>query len=99
MNILDQIDAEIDRLQAAKAVIAKFVHQQVHGTHNAPRGKAKGTDAIVLSVMRDGANTLAGITKAAKVKPNTARVAVLALEAAGKVKREGKGSKTRYLVS
>lgn len=60
------------------------------------RAKANGTHALILDVVRDGADKISLIAKAAKVKESTARAAVLQLEQAGRVKREGKGSLTRY---
>lgn len=100
-DVIAQIDAEIARLEAAKATLARFmVPVRVAPTAKPRQGqKATGTESIVLDVMREGADTLAAITKDAKVRPNTARVTVLALEAAGRVRREGKGSKTRYRVA
>lgn len=62
-------------------------------------GKANGTAAIVLASIRDGKHKLADIAKDAKVKESTARTAVLALESSGKVKREGKGSSTKYVAA
>lgn len=94
-ELIQQIDAEIGRLEQAKATLTRFL-TPTSRTSTRRQGKTTGTESIVLAVMRDGADTLAAITKAAKVKPNTARSAVLALEHAGKVQREGKGSLTRY---
>ena len=60
---------------------------------------SSGTSALVLAVMRGGADTLAAIAKGCKVKPGTARAALLALEDAGRVNRQGKSRATRYLVT
>ena len=101
-DVIGFIDAEIARLEQAKATLARFLSAAPSKAKAMPvkiRAKSGGTEAVVLAVMREGADTLAEITKAAKVKPNAARTAVLALEQFGKVTREGKGSKTRYRVA
>lgn len=97
-DAIRQIDEQIARLQSAKAVLAQFIVPVQSKPVKVSR-KSGGTEALVLSVIREGADTLAAITKAAKVKPYAAKTAVLALEQFGKVRREGKGSKTRYLVA
>lgn len=100
MDVMAQSDAEIERLQSAKVTLARFMAPEKPTAMPVKiRAKSGGTEAVVLSVMREGADTLAEITKAAKVKPNAARTAVLALEQFGKVTCEGKGSKTRYRVA
>jgi predicted Rossmann fold nucleotide-binding protein DprA/Smf involved in DNA uptake len=60
---------------------------------------ASGTGAVVLSAIRDGAETVTAIASSAKLKEFTARSAILALEKSGKVKREGKGRSTRYVAA
>lgn len=57
---------------------------------------SSGTSALVLAAMRGGADTLAAIAKDCKVKPSQARTALLALEDAGRVKRQGKSRATTY---
>jgi uncharacterized protein YutE (UPF0331/DUF86 family) len=57
---------------------------------------SSGTSALVLTAMKAGADTLAAIAKDCKVKPSTARTALLALEDAGRVKRQCKSRATRY---
>jgi len=63
------------------------------------RSKLNGTHAIVLAVVKDGSDTITAIAKAAKVKPATARAAVVSLERAGKVHREGRSRSTRYVAT
>jgi DNA-binding MarR family transcriptional regulator len=65
----------------------------------AKRLKATGTHALVLQAIRSGHGKLADIAKDAKLKESTARTAVLALEAGGHVRREGKGPLTRYVAA
>ncbi len=97
MSVMTRIDAEIARLHDVKATLARFLMPvNAQAMPVKIRAKSGGTEAVVLEVMREGADTLSAITKAAKVNPNAARTAVLALEQFGKVKREGQGSKTRY---
>lgn len=101
-DVIGFIDAEIARLEQAKATLARFLSAapvKAQGKPSKIRAKTGGTESLVLSVMREGHDTLAAITKAAKVRPWAAKAAVLALEQFGKVKREGKGSKTRYRVA
>ena len=57
---------------------------------------SSGSGALVLGAIKSGADTLAAIAKDCQVKPGTARTALLALEDAGRVTREGKSRATRY---
>ena len=104
MNVIEQIDAEILRLQDAKQVLARFLDGG--GATSKPsrrtpkikgRTKAGGGDAVVLAVIRDGAETIKAIASAAKVKPYVATCAVKRLIAAKQVKAEGATSTRRYL--
>lgn len=65
----------------------------------AKRFRSSGSTEVVLASVRDGHNKLAAIAKDAKLEESAARTAVLALEQAGKVRREGKGSLTRYVAA
>lgn len=58
---------------------------------------SSGTSALVLGAVTRGADTLAAIAEDCRVKPGQARTAILALEDAGRVQREGKGRATRYV--
>lgn len=67
-----------------------------------PRARLKalnGTHALVRGVVEDGADKIDAIAKGAKIKVNTARVAVLELERAGVIQRLGKGRSTRYVIA
>jgi predicted Rossmann fold nucleotide-binding protein DprA/Smf involved in DNA uptake len=61
--------------------------------------RASGTEAVVLASIRDGHSKLAEIAKDSKLRESAARTAVLKLEQRGSVKREGKGSLTRYIAA
>jgi hypothetical protein len=57
-----------------------------------------GTSKLVLGAIADGADTIAAIADVVKIKLSSARSAVLALEEAGRVHREGQSRKTRYRI-
>jgi predicted Rossmann fold nucleotide-binding protein DprA/Smf involved in DNA uptake len=59
--------------------------------------RASGTEAVVLASIRH--SKLAEIAKDSKLRASAARTAVLKLEQRGSVKREGKGSLTRYIAA
>ena len=107
MTVLEQIDAEILRLQDAKQVLARFLDgggaasKPSRRSIQKPKGRAKagGGDAVVLAVIRDGAETMKAIASAAKVKPYVAACAVKRLIAAKQVKAEGATSTRRYLAA
>lgn len=67
---------------------AKRLHAQLTGT--------SGTGAIVLGLLKDGARSLSELTEEAKVSPSSCRTAVLALEQAGRITRDGNGRSTKY---
>lgn len=96
---IEDIDARIARLQAARAVLVDLGARHDAAVTPRTRQKVTGTHALVLAVVRDGSDKVEAIAEAAKIKTNTARVAVRELEAAGKVKREGKGRSTRYVAA
>jgi hypothetical protein len=62
-------------------------------------GKTNGTAAVVLAAIKDGHDKIPAIAKDAKIRESTARAAIITLESAGKVKRDGKGRSTRYLAA
>lgn len=96
------IDSRIERLKSARAVLL-----EISGTPEAGpvrvgafgRRPLSGTAKIVMDAVAGGAHKLKEIADAAKVKESTARATVLGLEASGRVKREGKGSLTRYIAA
>lgn len=52
-----------------------------------------------MGVVRDGSDKIALVAKVAKIKESTAREAILRLETAGSITREGKGRSTRYIAA
>lgn len=105
-QMIENIDQQIVRLNTAKAALVALVLPTVKAAPKAsstPRtkGRAKvgGGDEVVLSVIRDGAETIKAITAQAKVKPYVALCAVKRLVAAKKVKAEGATSTRRYVIA
>lgn len=104
-SAIADLDARLERLQAARAVLIDLRGGELVERRRVPerRGKAvkasSGTGAVVLSAIRDGCHTVKAIAVGAKLKEFAARSAILALEKAKKVKREGKGSLTRYVAA
>lgn len=100
---IEDLDQRIARLQAARAVLVDLSgpggnDATVRQIASQGRVKVTGTHALVLAMVKDGNDTIAGIAKAAKIKESTARVSVLQLETAGKIARHGKGRSTRYVI-
>lgn len=111
MNIINQIDAEIARLQDAKQVLARFVlgreispapRPAVIGGMK-PTRKCRATvgsgDAVVLSAIRDGADTTIQIMAGAKVGHSAVKQALKRLLASKQVRAEGSTSNRRYLAA
>lgn len=66
----------------------------------APRKvRTTGTNALVLAAIKDGHDKIDAIARDVKVSPFIARNAVKALEQVGKVRKEGAGRTTRYVVA
>lgn len=63
-DVIGFIDAEIARLEQAKATLARFLSAAPAkvGKPSKIRAKTGGTEALVLAVMREGHDTLAEIT-------------------------------------
>ena len=98
MNVIEQIDAEIARLQDAKATLARFLLPAKATTKAVTKGRAKAGsgDEVILSAIRQGADTMKQIAVSAKVTPSAAHTAVTRLLAAKKVTSTGMTSKRRY---
>lgn len=94
----------VTALPPAPAVVEPSPRRQKRLAKRAKTLKARltgtsGSSRLVLSVVKGGADTLAQIATDAKLKPSTARAALLALEEAGRVTRTGKSRATRYVVA
>lgn len=88
-----------DLIAAAEAIDRLTVRPSKRGRPSNARKALNGSGAVVLASIKDGCATVKAIAADAKLKEFAARSAILALEKAGKVKRQGKGSLTRYVAA
>jgi len=87
-DAIARIDAEIERLESAKATLVRFfAPEPVKAAAGKPkRGALKGTDALVVEALAEGPLTTAGLIKSCKVQTNAISKSVKRLAAAGRIR-------------